>query len=333
MHTLTHQHQHQRTTALRRAAVRATLAPSVHNTQPWRFILRPNELEIYTDPSRQLRELDPTGRQLIVSCGCALFNARAALASSGHTVVVERYPDPGQPNLAARLTATEPTNGVVDPIVALDAAIELRQTNRRRFSDDDVPAELIALLEAAVHEEGAVLRVIRGEDERQTVAMLCQRADAIENLSPAYRAELRAWTTDDPRRTDGVPAMAVPHVDGTAQDDIPIRDFDTHGAGWLPAETHSSRHQCLLLLGTAGDNPDNWLRAGEALERALLEIARHGFAASPLTQVVEVAATRAALRSELSLSMHPHVLLRVGRAPMTPSPRRRRLVDVLDEQS
>ena len=71
------------TAALRRAAVRATLAPSVHNTQPWRFELRPNELRIVADSSRQLQVLDPTARQLIISCGCALFNARVAVAASG----------------------------------------------------------------------------------------------------------------------------------------------------------------------------------------------------------------------------------------------------------
>jgi hypothetical protein len=123
----------------------------------------------------------------------------------------------------------------------------------------------------------------------------------------------------------------VPHVDAGADDDIPIRDFDTHGAGWLPVATRSSMNQCLLLLGTLADRPEAWLRTGEALEHVLLEVTRHGYAASPLTQVVEIPATRARLRSDLRLDMHPHILMRVGRAPKTPASRRRRLEDVIVE--
>ena len=64
------------TDILRNAAARATLAPSIHNTQPWRFRLGRHSLEMLADPDRQLRVIDPGGRQLMISCGCALFNAR-----------------------------------------------------------------------------------------------------------------------------------------------------------------------------------------------------------------------------------------------------------------
>lgn len=89
-------------------------------------------------------------------------------------------------------------------------------------------------------------------------------------------------------------------------------------------------HECLLLLGTRQDTPAAWLRAGEALERVLLEITKRGYVASPITQLIEVATTNAQLRAELELTMHPHVLLRVGRAPPTPASRRRQFVDMLE---
>jgi hypothetical protein len=165
------------------------------------------------------------------------------------------------------------------------------------------------------------------------VARLSQKASALENADPAYRAEIRAWTTDDPARRDGVAAAAVPQVDGRTQDEIPIRDFDTRGSGSLPRDTHSSHRQCLVLLGTAADRPIDWLRCGEALERILLEMTKYGFVAEPMTQAIDVPYTRSLLRSELGLLSHPQVLLRIGRAPMTPASRRRRLVDVLIEES
>ncbi|HEV7204190.1 MAG TPA: hypothetical protein VGN18_06235 [Jatrophihabitans sp.] len=319
------------TILLRRAAVRATAAPSVHNTQPWRLHLKSGELSIFADPTRQLKVLDPTSRQLVISCGCALFNARVSLAGDGLASDVVRYPDSARPELLARLRPV--ADRQPDPaLAALDSVLELRQTNRRQFADDAVPASLLEVLEDAAQQEASSLFVVRDEQQRLTVAQLSQHADSIENLNPAYRAELRAWTTDDPGRLDGVPGLAVPHVDGGSEDEVPIRDFDTRGTGGLPVRTHSSRQQTLLILCTDGDSPADWLRAGEALERILLEITRHGYAASPLTQVTEVPSARARLRQELGMGGYPHILLRVGRAPMTPGSRRRRLVDVLVEE-
>jgi hypothetical protein len=320
----------QLTKALRRAAVRATQAPSVHNTQPWRFILGGDVLEIRADWTRQLRVLDPHGRQLLLSCGCALFNARVALAGSGFGAMIERFPDPARPDVVARIVIDE-SRQIDDGLAELDPAIEVRRTNRREFSDEVVPEDVVDVLVDAANREAAEAFSIERPEHRLAAARLSQQADQIENTDPAYRAELRAWTSDDPRRDDGVPAYAVPYVDGGSEDDLPIRDFDTRGMGWLPTRTHSSLNQCLLLLGALEESRMAWLRTGEALERVLLEIARRGYAASPLTQVVEVARTNELLRQELGLTMHPHVLVRVGRAPMMSPTRRRRLVDVLIE--
>jgi hypothetical protein len=316
--------------ALRRAAVQATLAPSVHNTQPWRFVLTEDALDLYADADRQLRVLDPTGRQMLVSCGCAVLNARASLAASGYRGTAELFPAPEDRMLVARLRGRVNPSPDPDPLAALDAVAELRRTNRRRFADDPVPDAVVDSLIAAAEAEQAKLVPIRREEDRIAVAVLQQRADREQNGDPAYRAELRAWTTDDPDRDDGVPAMAVPRG-GVAQDDVPIRDFDTRGTGGLPTETHSSANQCMVLIGTAADDAMSWVRAGQALERVLLEITRHGFVANTLTQAVEVPVTREGLRSQLRLNMYPHVLLRIGRAPATPAPRRRRMVDMLTE--
>ena len=319
------------TTSLRRAVVRATRAPSIHNTQPWRFVIDGSALELWGDSGRRLNVLDPHGRQLLLSCGCALFNARVSLAADGHRVVVRRLPDPAKPDLLARIEIVGDADGVrVDErIVHLAAAIEERQTNRRQFAPGQVPSEVMDDVIAAGEEEGAeLLQIVRPED-RLAVAMLSQRADEIENADPAYRAELRAWTSVDSSRSDGVPAFAVPHVDGTARDDVPIRDFDTAGTGSLPPQTRSSLDQTLLLIGSLEDNHMAWLRTGEALERVLLEVVAHGYTTSFFTQVIEVTRTNVLLRQELRLAMHPHALLRLGSAPATPKTRRRRLVDVL----
>lgn len=318
-------------TALQAAVGQAVLAPSVHNTQPWHFVLRRAMLDIAADRTRQLAVLDPTGRQLHLSIGCALLNARASLAASGCQHRAVRLPDPADADLIARIELG--AGFAVDPALAgLDQFIPRRQTNRRRFATDPVPDELVARLVRTAGIEGAHLHPVVEPDDRQELARLSQRADAQQLTDAAYRAELRAWTGDDPHRLDGVRAAVVPHVDGSAGDEVPIRDFDTHGVGRLPADTHSSAHQCLLILGTELDNPQAWVRAGEALERVWLEITKAGFVASVFTQVIEIPALRAQLRAELRLQLNPHIVLRVGRAPLTAASNRRHLADVVVDQ-
>jgi hypothetical protein len=318
-----------RDAAIHDAMASAARAPSVHNTQPWRFVITADGFDIVLDRQRQLAVLDPSGRQLVVSAACALFNARVSLAAAGRGVLVDRLPDASRPDLLARLHVLDA--GSDDVLARLEPAVGLRQTNRRTFAADDVPAELITRLIDAARSEGATLHPVVEETDRLALARLSQRADTQQVANPAYRDELRAWTTDDSTRRDGVRAEVVPHVDGTAHDEIPIRDFDTRGAGALPGATHSSSQQCLLIVSTAGDGIDSWVHAGEALERVWLELTRAGFAASVFTQVIEEMGLRAQLRDELRLRTHPQLVLRVGHAPATSRSLRRPVVELLDE--
>jgi len=317
--------------AFQRAAVRATLAPSVHNTQPWRFVIRPEALEIHADFSRQLRILDPTCRQLIISCGCAVFNARVSLAADGFTAHVRRYVPGRNSDLLADFTGSP---GDDRALAVLDPVLGLRRTNRRQFAADPVDSELLATLANVAAWEGASLFTITEPSHRAAAALLSQRAEVIEEADPGYRSELRAWVTEDQWRGDGVPTATLPRAREPSRDvvppmDVPLRNFGDPGDAGMPEDGHTNLNQCLLVLGTDGDDPLSWLQAGEALERVWLEVTRAGYAMSLFTQVIEVASTREELRSQLGLSMQPHVLLRVGRAPATPMSRRRKLVEVL----
>lgn len=269
------------TRLVRRAAVRATQAPSIHNTQPWRLRLGPSTLEIHADWRRRLEALDPRGRQLLVSCGCAVLNARVALAAAGYDPVVDRLPDPARRELLARLTV--PDSPAADPTLgALDTQIALRHTNRRLLAVTMTPRGLVDTLMGVAADERTELLPIPPEN-RAAVARLSRQADRDRKVADAFGEDLRAWSAGE-----------------------------------------------LLLLGTRHDTPAAWLRTGEALERVLLELTRHGYRASLLTRVIEEPATNAALRAELQTDMHPHVLVRAGRAAPSPASRRRRFADVLD---
>jgi nitroreductase len=312
-----------RTDAIDRAVDLAVLAPSVHNTQPWLFEVRADRLLIRADRSRQLTVLDPLGRELVQSVGAALLTARASLAADGWATEMHRLPEPDDPDL---LAVVEVLTGAPDEaLAALAPAAGRRRTNRRAFADTPVPEPLVRALAADAAAEGVQLVPVLTEEHRRLVARLTQQADELQNARPAYRAELRHWTTRSIFDGDGVPPQAVPRVDGSQHDDLPIRDFDTRGTGTLPAETASGTGQTLLLLATAADDPRAWLHCGEALQRVLLALTAAGWAASPLTQAVEEPLTRTQLRSALAWYAHPQMLLRVGSAaPTPPAPRRRR---------
>ena len=175
--------------ALEDAADRGRLAPSVHNTQPWTFVLFPDRVEIRADRSRQLAVLDPAGRELVQSVGAALFNVRAALAARGLATVVERLPRPGDPDL---LAVVRPVNGAPDPVLArLARAIPRRHTNRRPFTPMTVPDEIIDRLTEATAAEATLLVAVRSPEQLALVAGLTQQADRLQSADPAYREELR----------------------------------------------------------------------------------------------------------------------------------------------
>jgi hypothetical protein len=313
----------------RKAVERASLAPSVHNTQPWHFVVRPDVLELHADNDRQLRALDPTGRQLVISCGCALFNARVGLAAD-RVVQVDRLPDAAKPDLLALLTVLdEPAPWT--PLVRLDPMIERRHTNRRDFFEENVPPEVIYELTTAAEQEEASLVHIVDPEQKVTAARLSREAEAIQNDDPRYRAELQAWTTTDLHRTDGVPVYAIPHTDARSEPESLVRNFDVAGKGWLPRLKQSSLNHCLMVLGTAESTRSAWLRAGEALQRILLEATRLDYVVSIASQVAEVPSTRKRLREELGLEIHPLLLMRIGQAAPTPAGKRRDLTMIISE--
>jgi nitroreductase len=307
--------------ALAAAVARAVLAPSLHNTQPWLFTVHADRLDVRADRTRHLPGIDPSGRELVQSVGAALFNARVALAARGWAVDVQRCPSPDDPDLLAVLQLVD---GPPDPgLAVLDPMVARRRTNRRTF-DATVPteAELRSFTAAAVAEGAVLVPVLTGEQHR-LVARLTQAADTQQQADPAYLAELARWTDRAPATGDGIVAAAVPHVDGSAADDVPLRDFDTRGEGALPTSSGVGAERTLVVLGTRDDDAEAWLRSGEAMQRVLLEITRAGWAVSPVTQAVEVPLTRLHLRTGLTWDTWPQTVLRIGHAqPVSATPRR-----------
>lgn len=295
----------QATRALTRAAMAARRAPSILNSQPWRWRIAGDALELRADRQRQLSVVDPDGRLLTLSCGAALHHARVALAGDGVTAEVSRLPESTDPDLVAhvRFTGTE----VAAPAaIRAQQAIALRRTDRRPFADVPVPVDVIEELRIAAEREGAHLHLLRPDDV-VALAAAATRAAAVEFADPAYRAELAIWINRPTEAGDGVPAATA---DSHDQRPVPARDF-TPGAPVVGGEP-VDRHARYAILFTDDDTPLSWLRAGEALSATLLTATMLRLATSPISDVIEVPATRSLLRELLGGVGYPMIALRVG---------------------
>src|SRR5437762_617350 len=144
------------------AAVEAAVrAPSMHNTQPWRFRVRDGALDVLADHRRRLPAADPFGWAVRIACGAALLNARLAFAVADCPAQVRLRPDPAQPDLLARLVPGPPQPAT--PLEkSLFAAVPLRHTNRHPFAPEPVPAQVRRDVLAAARVEGAWLDLLIG---------------------------------------------------------------------------------------------------------------------------------------------------------------------------
>lgn len=294
----------------------AVRAPSIHNTQPWRFVAHDDVIELWTDPARGLAVLDPNGRARHLSCGASLLHARVAAEAAGYDVDVVLQPDPTEPEHLADLRLR---SGAAAGRKSLADAVSARHTERGAFSPEPVTPDVVAALRNAAEVEGCWLRVVDSSDDETAVAVLLTRADAIERADPAYLDELRRWTGHGSEATDGVPASAVPDADPSRRgSNFLLRDFVTdRGPATVPDVSNDPppvERPLVAVLGTEDDDVASWLAAGQGLARLLLTATSLGVAASPMTQPLEIPDTRSRLAAELGVVGHPQMLLRLGYA-------------------
>jgi len=293
----------------------AVWAPSVHNTQPWQFSAHGTEITLRADPRRQLAVADPGGREMLMSCGAALFTAKLALRSLGYIPETRTLPDPADALLVARLRwrrQAAPTRWEEE----LFSRVTLRRTHRGGFEPAPVPTGLIETLrqDAAWHE--TALRVAITDQARAVLAAITESAERVERYDTGYARELAAWAPPPgSRRLDGVPTSAYPAHSELTIPNFPGRDFG-HGHGWgLPfaARVAPGRITGLVcLLTTAADGPADWVNAGQALQRILLTATSRGVAAALHSQPVEVSWLRDAIRAQLDDGSYPQLVLRLG---------------------
>ncbi|KUO17713.1 Acg family FMN-binding oxidoreductase [Streptomyces dysideae] len=297
-------------------------APSIHNTQPWRFRFTPDTatLEIRAAADRGLRHTDPSGRALHVSVGCALLNLRIAVAHFGWEPVTRLLPRPGEPYLLATVRLGGPARSSAVP--RLYEALWHRRSSRLPFSDRPLPAAVLAELAEAAHSEGALLGR-PGPAATDRLLRVTREAEHRTTADPDRAAESRRWVQEPDHTGLGVPPAAVGPQDYRGH--VPMRDFGAHRhpAG-LSARAFETRPS-VAVLSTAHDRRTDWLRAGQALQRVLLVATAHGVRASLLHQALEWPDLRDRLANapDDDRRSHAQMVFRLGYGPEgAPSPRR-----------
>jgi nitroreductase len=297
----------------------ATRAPSIHNSQPWHFVAGPAVLDLYADRTRQLRVIDPDGRQLYISAGAALHHALLALHGLGRDAHVALLPDSQEPDLLARITIRRWSSLPGPQEWAMLHATGSRHTHRSPFSDGRLPKSTLVDLATAAEQQGGQVRFVELAGERRVLADLVTEATHRLEVDPEYRNEVLLWSGRNQGAADGVPASALaPPATG---DEFRQRTFGPTPSLWVPGA--DAEHPDILMLWSPADSPEQWLRSGLALSALLLSATSAGIGVGMLNQPLEIPALRARVRQELRLPGFPQMLLRVGHsASVRPSPRR-----------
>jgi nitroreductase len=301
----------------------AVLAPSMHNTQPWRFRFVGRSVQVFRDRDRELPAEDPSRRMLFVSLGAAIFNLRVAAAAQGLGAEVRHLVDQRLPDLVAVVELGGPPN---ETLAGLAPYLTERRTNREPFTDTLVPAQVRAELDLCARVEGAVLQWIDKPSRRWWLRLATNEAVTADDEDAARTAERRRWIGGD-RDADGVPSSAL--GSRVAGGDPVVRELAATEADAARPVADFEREPQLAVLATRYDGPIEWLRAGQALEHVLLEATARGLSTSMLNQAIEHDDLRVQINDPLGPWQRPQAVIRFGYGPQVPPTPRRTAEDVL----
>ncbi|WP_204079507.1 Acg family FMN-binding oxidoreductase [Mycobacterium riyadhense] len=290
-----------------RAVELACRAPSLHNSQPWRWVVGCTSVDLFADPRRFVTATDGSSREAIISCGAALDHFGVAMAAVGWGCQMDLFPNPSNLDHLASIDFVR-LRTVAEARRDRAKAILQRRTDRRPFR---APKDWMAfepVLSSSYNHELAALEVLP-EDVRTELAQASRLAESLRRYDDLYHYEL-SWWTEPSRESDGIPQGALVSESQARRIDVqrrfPARCYQERGSANVQDQGK------ILLLSTPGDTRLDALNCGQVLSSILLECTMAGLATCPVTHVTEVEASRDMLRQLASASDLPQALIRVG---------------------
>lgn len=310
----------------------ACRAPSIHNSQPWRWIAEGPTLHLFADVGRVMVAADPQGREITLSCGAALDHLIVAVAAAGWKAAVVRFPDPYEPFHLATVNFRPVADAVSSTSLVRADAIARRRTDRRPFGPADDWPRLEVMLRQALIPYQVMCDVVL-DDARPRLAEASRLTQQIRDNDPSYDAELQWWTSPFVAG-EGVPQTALISASEAARVDV-ARDFPTAAKRQRLNDSTVDQSKIVVLSTHHEDARLDVLRCGEALSALLLECTAAGLATCTLTHMTELAPSREIIRELTGQHGLPQLLVRIGQAPVEGGPAidatpRRPLADVLE---
>ena len=310
------------TEVITKAIMLACRAPSLHNSQPWRWLVGTGQVDLFSDHTRTLRSTDTSGRETLIGCGAALDHLRVAMAAAGWDTNVDRFPNPNDLDHLATIDFS-PAHFVTDAQRARADAILLRRTDRLPFGAPTDWGSFESMLRTTFDPTVAKLDVLP-DDARPTLAEASRLTESLRRYDQYYHDELR-WWTESFRMFQGLPHSALVSEEENARVGL-NRQFPAGGHSDRRPEQLADQAK-ILVLSTPEHTRADALRCGEVLSTVLLEATMAGLATCPLTSITELAESRAVIEGMIGPVGFPQVLIRVGKTPALeqpppPTPRR-----------
>jgi hypothetical protein len=310
-------------TALLHELVRyATLAPSSHNTQCWKFRLEDNAISVLPDLSRRCPAVDPDDHHLFVSLGCAAENLnQAALANGlmGHAGF-----DAAGGN--ALRVALEPTSAVAS---TLFQAIPERQSTRGEYDGQPIAGHELGLLERAGTGQGVQVIVLTERKAMETVLEYVVAGNTVQMNDPAFVDELKRWIRfsgkEAVRTGDGLYAASSGNPAApTWLGSLLFNVFFTPQSENDKYAKHVRSSAGIAIFVSDSPTPAQWVEVGRCYERFALQSAALGVRNAMLNQPVEVPTLRPQFGEFLGIGKRrPDLVVRFGRGPKLPPSLRR----------
>jgi len=303
--------------ALRELVRYAILAASGHNTQPWKFALKPGAIEIHPDYTRRLLVVDPDDRELWISLGCALENLLQAAQATGYAPDVAYPSEPGTADTRdfIRVTLTPDTPHATP----LFEVIPLRQNTRSAYDGQAVQASRLDQLQTLALEPDVVSQFFISPADLQIVEAYVRQGNLRQLGDKAFRDELTGWLRFNQREATRLPDGLYMRCLGDP--DVPrwLGRLIMNGMGaarQADADTRKLRTSSgVIVIASMADDKVAWVRVGQAYERLALKMTSLNIKSAFLNQPIEVADLRGQLQTALGLGAErPQLLLRFGYA-------------------
>jgi hypothetical protein len=304
----------------------ATLAANGHNTQPWKFAIKENVIEIHPDYTRHLPVVDPNDRELWISLGCALENLLVATRVVGYVPEVT-YPDTTD-FIHIRLTVDTPQSS------PLFEAIPLRQNTRSEYDGQLVKTDDLGQVQALGLEPGVSLRFVTNPTDQEAVLEYVNQGNLSQYADKAFIDELIYWLRFNKKE-------ALASLDGlysrcSGNPEVPRWLGKMFVAGAKPHQQVDTDARKLrsspgaVVVASESDDKTAWVRVGQVYERLALKMTSLNIKSAFLNQPIEVRELRSQFQSAMGLgSSLPQLLVRFGYAEAMPHSLRRSVEQVI----